>query len=160
MLIDGAVSSAFFGVRPLYIMAKQFLGGNVFGMFKPRAGSRVPAGQEILDAEQRLYQSGKFNEIFREDALTKEFIETSIGGRQQNIQFNFPLIGNIMTRLMRSPIFNFLSPAELKTPLKQIGDLLPQTEKMIGTNVQRSDVGSPMLAGISKLLAFYSPSLL
>ena len=34
MLIDGAVSSAFFGVRPLYIGAKQFLGGNVFGMFK------------------------------------------------------------------------------------------------------------------------------
>ena len=90
--------------------------------------------------------------MLKEDPLTKEFIETSIGGRQQNIQFNFPLIGNIMTRLMRSPVFNFLSPAELKTPLKQIGDLLPQTEKMIGTNVQRSDVGSPMLAGISKLL--------
>jgi hypothetical protein len=150
--IDGAISSVFFGARPAYYATKRFVGGNVFGMFKPRAGSRVPAGQEILDAEQRLYQSGKFNEIFKEDALTKEFIETSIGGRQQNIQFNFPLIGNIMTRLMRSPIFNFLSPAELKTPLKQIGDLLPQTEKMIGTNVQRSDVGSPMLAGISKLL--------
>jgi len=150
--IDGAISSVFFGARPAYYATKRFVGGNVFGMFKPRAGSRVPAGQEILDAEQRLYQSGKFNEIFKEDALTKEFIETSIGGRQQNIQFNFPLIGNIMTRLMRSPVFNFLSPAELKTPLKQIGDLLPQTEKMIGTNVQRSDVGSPMLAGISKLL--------
>jgi hypothetical protein len=152
MAIDGAISSAFFLARPAYYATKRFVGGNVFGMFKPRAGSRVPAGQEILDAEQRLYQSGKFNEIFKEDALTKEFVETSIGGRQQNIQFNFPLIGNIMTRLMRSPVFNFLSPSELKTPLKQVGDLLPQTEKMIGTNVQRSDVGSPMLAGISKLL--------
>jgi hypothetical protein len=150
--IDGAISSVFFGARPAYYATKRFVGGNVFGMFKPRAGSRVPAGQEILDAEQRLYQSGKFNEIFKEDALTKEFVETSIGGRQQNIQLNIPLIGNILTRLMRSPVFNFLSPSDLKTPLKQIGDLLPQTEKMIGTNVQRSDVGSPMLAGISKLL--------
>ena len=150
--IDGAISSVFFGARPAYYATRRFIGGNVFGMFKPRAGSRVPAGQEILDAEQRLYQSGKFNEIFKEDALTKEFVETSIGGRQQNIQFNFPLIGNIMTRLMRSPVFNFLSPSELKTPLKQVSDLLPQTEKMIGTDVQRSDVGSPMLAGISKLL--------
>ena len=150
--IDGAISSVFFGARPAYYATKRFIGGNVFGMFKPRAGSRVPAGQEILDAEQRLYQSGKFSTMLQEDPLTKEFIETSVGGRSQNIQLNIPLIGNLMTRLMRSPVFNFLSPSELKTPLKQVGDLLPQTEKMIGTNVQRSDVGSPMLAGISKLL--------
>ena len=150
--IDGAISSVFFGARPAYYATRRFIGGNVFGMFKPRAGSRVPAGQEILDAEQRLYQSGKFSTTLKEDPLTKEFIETSIGGRTQNIQLNIPLIGNLMTRLMRSPVFNFLSPSELKTPLKQVGDLLPQTEKMIGTNVQRSDVGSPMLAGISKLL--------
>ena len=152
MLIDGAVSSAFFGVRPLYIGAKQFLGGNVFGMFKPRAGSRVPAGQEILDAEQRLYQSGKFDKVFKEDKLTKQLVESTIGAREQNIQLNFPLIGNIATRLMKSPIFNFLSPIDLKTPYKQIGDLLPQTDKMIGTNIQRSDVGSPMLSGLMKLL--------
>ena len=150
--IDGAISSVFFGARPAYYATKRFVGGNVFGMFKPRAGSRVPAGQEILDAEQRLYQSGKFSTTLKEDPLTKEFIETSIGGRTQNIQLNIPLIGNLMTRLMRSPVFNFLSPSELKTPLKQVSDLLPQTEKMIGTDVQRSDVGSPMLAGISKLL--------
>ena len=69
--IDGAISSVFFGARPAYYGLKRFVGGNVFGMFKPRAGSRVPAGQEILDAEQRLYQSGKFDKVFKEDKLTK-----------------------------------------------------------------------------------------
>ena len=150
--IDAGISSIFFGARPAYYATRRFVGGNVFGMFKPRAGSRVPAGQEVLDAEQRLYQSGKFSTMMQEDPLTKEFVETAIGGRMQNIQLNIPLIGNILTRLMRSPVFNFLSPAELKTPLKQIGDIIPPTQRMIGTNVQRSDVGSPMLSGLMKLL--------
>ena len=150
--IDGAISSVFFGARPAYYATRRFIGGNVFGMFKPRAGSRVPAGKEVLDAEQRLYQSGKFSTMLQEDPLTKEFVETSIGGRTQDIKLNIPIIGNLMTRLIRSPVFNFLSPAELKTPLKQIGDLLPQTQKMVGTDVQRSDVGSPMLSGFMKLL--------
>ena len=150
--IDGAISSIFFGARPAYYATRRFIGGNVFGMFKPRAGSRVPAGKEVLDAEQRLYQSGKFSTTLQEDPLTKEFIETSIGGRTQDVKLNIPIIGNLMTRLIRSPIFNFLSPAELKTPLKQVSDLLPQTQKMVGTDVQRSDVGSPMLSGFMKLL--------
>ena len=150
--IDGAISSVFFGARPAYYATRRFIGGNVFGMFKPRAGSRVPAGKEVLDAEQRLYRSGKFSTTLQEDPLTKEFIETSIGGRTQDVKLNIPIIGNLMTRLIRSPIFNFLSPAELKTPLKQVSDLLPQTQKMVGTDVQRSDVGSPMLSGFMKLL--------
>ena len=150
--IDAAVSSIFFGARPIYIGAKKFLGGNVFGMFKPRAGSRVPTGQEVLDAEQRLYGSGKFSKVFKEDKTTKELVEATVGARDQNIQLNFPIIGNILTRLMKSPVFNFLSPIDYKTSYKQIGDLLPKTDTMIGTNIQRSDVGSPTLSGLMKLL--------
>jgi len=163
--IDASISSVFFGVRPAYHLLRNFTGKGIFGMFKPRAGQRVPAGQEVLEAEQRLYQSGKFSTMMQEDPLTKEFVETAVGGRMQDIQLNIPLIGKMLTRIMKSPVFNFLSPQELKTPMTKFDiqrpmaslvqkgkDLLPPVDQMIGTNLQRADVGSPMLSGITKAL--------
>lgn len=160
MVIDAGVSSVFFGVRPAYYGLRKFVGGKGFGMFKPRAGEGVSSGKEILAAEQRLYGSGKFNKFTRTsenlkdetiDNETRLFIDASIGPKQQDLAMNFPVIGKAVTRLMRSPIFNFLSPSELKMPLNKFEDLAPKLATTTGTNVQRADVGSPILSGGVKM---------
>jgi len=159
-IIDGAVSSVFFGVRPAYYGLRKFIGGKGFGMFKPRAGSGVTTGTEILAAEQRLYNSGKFNKFTKTKAAandlgvddeTKLFVEASLNPAAQDITMHFPLVGKTITRLMRSPVFNFLSPSDLKTPLNKFEDLTPKLDTTPGTNVQRSDVGSPILSGGVKM---------
>tara|TARA_R110000851_G_scaffold101620_1_gene217851 strand:- start:640 stop:3951 length:3312 start_codon:yes stop_codon:yes gene_type:complete len=151
MVIDAGVSSVFFGIRPAYYGLRNFIGEKGFRMFKPRAGSGVATGTDILSAEQRLYGSGKFSNFNKVDPETEKFVAATLGPRAEDITMHLPVIGKAVTRLMRSPVFNFLSPSELKMPLNKFEDMAPKLNTRTGTNVQRSDVGSPILAGGVKM---------
>lgn len=107
MVIDAGVSSVFFGIRPAYYGLRNFIGEKGFRMFKPRAGSGVATGTDILSAEQRLYGSGKFSNFNKVDPETEKFVAATLGPRAEDITMHIPVIGKAVTRLMRSPVFNF-----------------------------------------------------
>ena len=158
MAVDAAFTSAFFGIRPAYYGLRKFIGETGFRMFKPRAGKGVPTGQEIMAAEQRLLGSGKFNDFYRvseglideTDPAVQKFIAASIKPEQEDA-LHIPLIGKGLTSVLRSPLFNFMRPIDLKMPLNTAADILPPLHKVPGTFIQRSDVGSPLLAGGTKM---------
>jgi hypothetical protein len=158
MAVDAAFTSAFFGIRPVYYGLRQFTGGQVFKMFKPRAGAGVATGQDILAAEQRLLTSGKFNDFYRvnqglideTDPAVQKFIAASIKPEQE-VALHIPMVGKGLTSILRSPLFNFMRPIDLKMPLNTTADVLPPLNKVPGTFIQRSDVGSPLLAGGVKM---------
>tara|TARA_Y100000593_G_scaffold50089_1_gene94420 strand:+ start:9297 stop:12617 length:3321 start_codon:yes stop_codon:yes gene_type:complete len=158
MAVDAAFTSAFFGIRPAYYYLRKFIGESGFRMFKPRAGKGVPTGQEIMAAEQRLLGSGKFNDFYRvseglideTDPAVQKFIAASIKPEQE-VALHIPLIGRGLTSVLRSPLFNFMRPIDLKMPLNTAADILPPLHKVPGTFIQRADVGSPLLAGGTKM---------
>mgnify|MGYP003131576900 FL=1 len=158
MAVDAAFTSAFFGIRPAYYGLRKFIGETGFRMFKPRAGKGVPTGQEIMAAEQRLLGSGKFNDFYRvseglideTDPAVQKFIAASIKPEQE-VALHIPLIGRGLTSVLRSPLFNFMRPIDLKMPLNTAADILPPLHKVPGTFIQRADVGSPLLAGGTKM---------
>ncbi len=158
MAVDAAFTSAFFGIRPAYYGLRKFIGETGFRMFKPRAGKGVPTGQEIMAAEQRLLGSGKFNDFYRvseglideTDPAVQKFIAASIKPEQE-VALHIPLIGRGLTSVLRSPLFNFMRPIDLKMPLNTAADILPPLHKVPGTFIQRADVGSPILAGGTKM---------
>jgi len=158
MAVDAAFTSAFFGIRPAYYGLRKFIGETGFRMFKPRAGKGVPTGQEIMAAEQRLLGSGKFNDFYRvseglideTDPAVQKFIAASIKPEQE-VALHIPMIGKGLTSVLRSPLFNFMRPIDLQMPLRNTADVLPPLHKVPGTFIQRSDVGSPLLAGGTKM---------
>ena len=128
--IDAGITSVFFGARPAYLSLRRVIGGNVFGMFRQPAGKGVKTGQEILKAEQDLYK----------------WAEGSVKARPQTIALDMPLIGKTLTRLANSKIFNFLGPTDMKQ-----SKFWPDLKQITGTEVQRVDVGSPLLSGLMKV---------
>jgi len=167
MVVDAGVSSLFFGARPLYYGLKNAVGGGIFRQFKGRAGQGVTTGKQAFDAEQRLYNSGKFNEFSKTNpaandlAISDEaalFVQKNVEPAAQDVTMHIPLFGKAITRLMRSPLFNFLSPSDLHTPqnffkegkinIKNLPDLAPKLNTTRGTNVQRADIASPLVVGL------------
>jgi len=159
--VDAAFTSVFFGLRPAYYGLRKFIGGDVFRMFKPRAGRGVATGEEILAAEQRLYSSGKFTDFQRvqhelidetDPAITKFIAATARPAEQEStLHLPFFMFPKTITHLLRSPLFNFMRPVDLQMPLNKFEDIIPPLAKGPGTNVQRADVGSPLLAGGTKM---------
>jgi hypothetical protein len=152
MVFDAAISTAFFGVRPAYLMVKRF-GGALGGLkTKPPASQLykgedplskelwkdlgAPTPHEILAAEQAL---AKFDPVDVIKVGKKPGAIWASGERNvpvtEKIQMNIPFIGGAATRLMKSKAFNWLGPASNKSQ-----EWLPPLETISGTTLPRYSV--------------------
>jgi hypothetical protein len=151
-VFDAAISTAFFGIRPSYMLFKKF-GGWAGGLktAPPGAGSKIFKGQD--ETTKELYEDfGVLTGpelIAAEKALQKFDPSTSMyigtkgraiapwGGQtflpiREPVQMNIPFIGKALTRLMNSKAFNWLGPAEHRTK-----ELFPELETVAGTTIPR-----------------------
>ena len=133
MALDGAIGTAFFGARPAYYGLRNLAGGNVFRMFKQPAGKGVLSGEEIMNAEQRLYK-----ELGTKANGEKAVLRMPILGM-------IPKFNEAYTKIAKSKALNWLGPDEFKQ-----SRFWPELDEIAGTNIRRHEIGSPMLAGLMK----------
>jgi len=158
MVFDAAISTAFFGVRPAYLLVKKF-GGAIGGLKKAPPASQLykgddplsrelwkdlgaPTPHEILAAEQAL---AKFDPVDVLKVSKKPGAIWASGARNlpvtEKIQMNIPFIGGAATRLMKSKAFNWLGPSSNKSQ-----EWLPPLETIQGTTLPRYSVaGRPYI---------------
>ena len=151
--VDGAFSSMFFGLRPLYLGLKKVVGGKIFGIGEARPSKVAPGGREIIDAEQALLTSGKFDTLITKDlaeqtlqAPSEKYIAASALGTPP---IPIPFATKVIERLARGKMFNFLTPFDVKA-VKTYPRIIPQGPR---TAVQRADVGGQTIRGLTKMLA-------
>ena len=163
-LFDAGISTAFFGIRPLYLGLKA-MGGALGGLKSASPSSKVfgkeledpmakemwkdfgaPTPQEIVAAEQRLI---KFD--------PKETMKIGSGGRamlpfgnnrflpaKEEIQMNIPFIGKAFSHIINSKAFNWLGPANNKSKSFVPGDTA--LDEITGTTLPRFSVaGRPYI---------------
>ena len=135
MALDGAIGTVFFGARPAYYGLRKTIGSGVFRMFKQPAGKGVTGGEEIMNAEQRLYKELGVNPTTGEKAVLRVPILGMI-----------PKVNEAMTSLTKGKLFNWLGPSEYKQ-----SRFFPSLDEVGGTNIRRHEIGSPMLAGLMKV---------
>ena len=133
MALDGAIGTIFFGARPAYYSLRNVVGGNIFRMFKQPAGKGVPSGEDIMNAEQRLYK------------------ELGVKANGEKAVLRMPILGMIpkfneaYTKIAKSKALNWLGPDEFSQ-----SRFWPELDEIAGTNIRRHEIGSPMLAGLMK----------
>jgi len=113
VLIDGAISSTFFGARPIYYGLKSGIGRGIFGMGKKGPGAGAIQMDPYYDSVTGKWMEGLINEEmklvqkFGGDDLLKEVSEKQT--------LNVPFVGGTLTDLLRSKYANLLGPA-IDTP--------------------------------------------
>tara|TARA_R110002020_G_scaffold446010_1_gene658163 strand:- start:3555 stop:6809 length:3255 start_codon:yes stop_codon:yes gene_type:complete len=95
-ILDASISSVFFGARPLYYGLKRGIGTGVFGMGKKGPGAGAIDPKELIEEEAKLLQK------FGGDELLKTV--------QQKENLNIPVVGGVLTDLLRSRFGNILGP--------------------------------------------------
>ncbi len=163
-LFDAGISTAFFGIRPLYLGLKA-IGGSLAGLKAASPSSKVfgkemedpiakemfkdfgsPTPQEIVAAEQRLM---KFD--------PKNPMVVGAGGRallpfgniksipaKEEVQMNIPVIGKAFSHIINSKAFNWLGPANNKSKSFVPGDT--PLDEIAGTTLPRFSVaGRPYI---------------
>ena len=151
-VFDAAITTAFLGIRPSYMLFKKF-GGWAGGLKTPPpgAGSKIYKGKD--EATQELYEDfGVLTgpELIAADKALAKFDPSDAmyigtkgralapwGGQtflpiREPVHMNIPFIGKALTRLMNSKAFNWLGPAEHRTK-----ELFPELETVAGTTIPR-----------------------
>ena len=92
---DAAITSSFFGARPLYYGLRQGLGSWPFRMFKPRPTKDpgVVTNLELLEAEQALIKK------YHNPKVLKEMGLKPVG---EKLTFNTPVFGNFLWKVVNS----------------------------------------------------------
>tara|TARA_R100000654_G_scaffold1701_2_gene6260 strand:- start:336 stop:3725 length:3390 start_codon:yes stop_codon:yes gene_type:complete len=123
---DAAITSAFFGARPLYYALRQGVGSVPFRMFKDKKVPGVYTSKELLDAEQEILKRW----------MPKD-------GPKEKLVFANPLgiprVGEFLTRLTNSRAFNWLGPTG---SVKHNGkEWFPEAAEIPGTMMSRTMAG-------------------
>ena len=151
-VFDAAISSAFFGVRPAYVLFKKF--GGALGGLKtapPGAGSKIFKGKDAQS--QELYEDFGVltsDELLAADRALSKFDPKSpmyigtkgraivpYGGQtflpiREEVKMNIPFIGKALTRLTNSKAFNWLGPREHRSEA-----LYPELDTIAGSTIPR-----------------------
>ena len=160
-MVDAAIGTAFFGIRPAYMGFKKF-GGWLGGMktTPPGAASSIykgkdaatkelyedfgtETGEELVAAERALQKFDPEEGMF---IGTKGRAIVPWGGKsflpvKETVQMNIPFIGKALTRLANSKAFNWLGPKSNRSD-----DWLPPLETIPGTTIPRFAVsGRPYM---------------
>ena len=145
---DGAITSAFFGARPLYYGLRRTLGAWPFKMFKPRPTKDpgVVSNLELLEAEQALITK------YHNSAAVKEMGLKPIG---EKLTFNTPILGNFMWKVVNSNApfnpFRWMGP---QGAIKKGSDeWWPEPTELMGTQLGRHMVGGQIAPGIAATMS-------
>ena len=149
---DAAITSTFFGARPLYYGIRQGIGAWPFKMFKPRPTKDpgVVTNLELLDAEQALiskYGSG---------AIAKEQMKAlGLKPITEKLTFNTPVLGNFLWKVVNSNApfnpFRWMGP---QGAIKKGSDeWWPDPVEIGGTQLGRHMVGGQIAPGIAATMS-------
>jgi len=144
---DGAITSMFFGARPLYYGLRQGLGAWPFKMMKPRPTKdpSVMTNLELLKAEQELIKK------YHNPAAMKELGLKPIG---EPLVFNAPF-GKFMWKVVNSQApfnpFRWMGPpGAIK---KGSDEWWPQPTELTGTQLGRHMVGGQLAPGMAATMS-------
>ena len=149
---DAAITSAFFGARPIYYGIRRTLGSTPFKMFKPRPTKDpgVVTNLELLEAEQALiskYGSGTIAKQQIKDLGLKPVSE--------KLTFNTPVLGNFMWKVVNSNApfnpFRWMGP---QGAIKKGSDeWWPDPIEIAGTQLGRHMVGGQIAPGMAATMS-------
>jgi hypothetical protein len=144
---DGAITSMFFGARPLYYGLRQGLGAWPFKMMKPRPTKDpgVVTNLELLKAEQELIKK------YHNPTALKELGLKSIG---EPLVFNVPF-GKFMWKVVNSQApfnpFRWMGPpGAIK---KGSDEWWPEPRELMGTQLGRHMVGGQLAPGMASTMS-------
>ena len=145
---DSAISSAFFGARPLYYGLRRTVGAWPFKMFKPRPTKDpgVVSNLELLEAEQALISK------YHNPTAMKEMGLKPIG---EKLTFNTPILGNFMWKVVNSNApfnpFRWMGP---QGAIKKGSDeWWPEPAELMGTQLGRHMVGGQVAPGMASTMS-------
>ena len=141
---DAAITSAFFGARPLYYGLRQVVGAVPFRMFKgkPSKAPGIVSADELLASEQRLLERWAPK-------------EGAFKGPKEKLVFSDPLgipkLGTFLWRLSNSKAFSWLGgPGPIK---KGSNQWWPDPVEIQGTMLGKHMVGGQLAPGLAATLA-------
>jgi len=144
---DGAISSAFFGARPLYYGLRRGIGAWPFKMFKPRPTKDpgVVSNLELLEQEQALITK------YLNPKAVKEMGLKPIG---EPLVFNAPF-GKFMWKVVNSNApfnpFRWMGP---QGAIKKGSDeWWPEPTELMGTQLGRHMVGGQVAPGMASTMS-------
>ena len=144
---DGAITSAFFGARPLYYGTRKLI-GLPFKMFKPKPSvdPSIVKATDLLAAEQSLIEK-----YMDKDALKA----LNLKAPTEKLDFNVPFVGNFMWKIANSNApFNPLRWMGPSDPIKKGSDeWWPDAVEIGGTNLARQMVGGQLAPGIAATMS-------
>ena len=145
---DGAITSAFFGARPLYYGLRRTVGAWPFKMFKPRPTKDpgVVSNLELLEQEQALITK------YLNPKAVKEMGLKPIG---EKLTFNTPILGNFMWKVVNSNApfnpFRWMGP---QGAIKKGSDeWWPEPSELMGTQLGRHMVGGQVAPGMAATMS-------
>ena len=141
---DAAITSAFFGARPLYYGTRKIIGAYPFKMFKgkPSKAPGIVSADELLAAEQSLLKRWAPKEGEFKMPTEQLSFANPLG---------IPKLGNFIWRLSNSKAFNWLGgPGPIK---KGSNEWWPDPAEITGTMLGRTMVGGQVGPGIAATLA-------
>ena len=141
-LLDGGISSIFFGARPAYYTLRRGFGSVPFRMFKDKKMEGLRSSRELLKAERELVQKWAP-------------IEGEFKRPVEQLSFHNPLgipkLGNFLWRLSNSRMFNWLGPqGAIK---KGSNEWWPDPTEIQGTMLSRTVVGGGIGRAIKGAMA-------
>ena len=167
---DAAITSAFFGARPLYYGIRQGIGAVPFKMFKPRPTKDpgVVGNLELLEAEQALIT--KYGQSL---SAQKQMQALGLKPVTEKLTFNTPILGNFMWKVVNSNApfnpFRWMGPqGAIKRTGAKDEDLIPginlgfkynadewwpQPTEILGTQLGRHMVGGQIAPGMAATMS-------
>jgi len=144
---DAAITSAFFGARPLYYGTRKLI-GLPFKMFKPKPSidPSIVKATDLLAAEQSLIEKYMDKDVLK--AL-------NLKAPTEKLDFNVPLVGNFLWKATNSNMpFNPLRWMGPSDPIKKGSDeWWPDAVEIGGTNLGRQMVGGQLAPGIAATMS-------
>ena len=149
---DAAITSAFFGARPLYYGIRQAVGAVPFKMFKPRPTKDpgVVGNLELLEAEQALIT--KYGQSL---SAQKQMTALGLKPVTEKLTFNTPIFGNFLWKVVNSNApfnpFRWMGP---QGAIKKGSDeWWPQPTEIGGTQLGRHMVGGQIAPGMAATMS-------
>ena len=129
-LLDGGISSLFFGARPAYYSLRRGFGSVPFRMFKDKKMEGLRSSRELMKAERELVEKWAP-------------IEGEFKRPVEQLSFHNPLgipkLGNFLWRLSNSRMFNWLGPQGAMK--KGSNEWWPDPTEIQGTMLSRTVIG-------------------
>ena len=145
---DAAITSSFFGARPLYYGVRQGLGAWPFKMMKPRPTKDpgVVTNLELLEAAQALIKK------YHNPKVLKEMGLKPVG---EKLTFNTPVFGNFLWKVVNSNApfnpFRWMGP---QGAIKKGSDeWWPEPVELMGTQLGRHMVGGQVAPAIAATMS-------